>query len=71
MERRPLQSSAVTSKGYNALTKDMEIEFPDGTIGSFKDVTPDDSTWFDGQESPGKAMWSFRRAGYIFEKGEK
>ena len=49
----------------------MEIEFPDGTIGSFKDVTPDDSQWFDAQESPGKAMWSFRRAGYTFEKGEK
>ena len=49
----------------------MEIEFPDGTIGSFKGVTPDDSKWFDEQKSAGKAMWEFRKAGYAFERGEK
>ena len=67
----PLKSSAVTAKGYNALTKEMELEFPNGTVGSFKAVSPDDSKWFDEQESAGKAVWAFRRAGYAFEKGEK
>tara|TARA_R110000824_G_scaffold63495_5_gene166871 strand:- start:199 stop:414 length:216 start_codon:yes stop_codon:yes gene_type:complete len=71
MERIPLKSRAVVAKGYNALTKDMEMEFPDGTIGSFKAVSPDDSKWFDEQVSAGKAVWAFRRAGYSFEKGEK
>ena len=71
MDRMPVKSSAVTSKGYNALTRDMEIEFPDGTIGSFTNVSPDDSKWFDDQESPGKAMWAFHRSGYGFTKGEK
>ena len=47
MDRTPLKSSVVASKGYNPLTQDMEIEFPDGTIGSFKGVTPDDSKWFE------------------------
>ena len=49
----------------------MEVEFPDGTIGSFQDVTQEDSQWFDEQESAGKALWAFRRAGYTFEKGER
>jgi len=71
MDRMPVKSSAVTAKGYNALTKDMEIEFPDGTIGSFKNVSPDDSSWFDKQQSAGRALWEFRRGGYVFEKGEK
>ena len=71
MERMPLKSRAVIAKGYNALTQDMEMEFPDGTIGSFKAVSPDDSKWFDEQVSAGKALWAFRNAGYTFEKGEK
>ena len=71
MDRTPLKSSVVASKGYNPLPQDMEIEFPDGTIGSFKGVTPDDSKWFDEQKSAGKAMWEFRKAGYAFERGEK
>ena len=70
MDRMPVKSSAVTAKGYNALTRDMEIEFPDGTIGSFTNVSPDDSKWFDEQRSAGQAMWAFRKAGYGFEKGE-
>ena len=71
MDRMPVKSSAVTSKGYNALTRDMEIEFPDGTIGSFTNVSPDDSSWFDKQPSAGKALWEFRRGGYTFQKGER
>ena len=71
MDRMPVKSSAVTAKGYNALTRDMEIEFPDGTIGSFTNVSPDDSKWFDEQKSAGKALWEFRRGGYTFEEGEK
>ena len=71
MERRPLKSSAIVSKGFNAFTKQMEVEFPDGTIGSFQDVTQEDSQWFDEQESAGKALWAFRRSGYSFEKGER
>ena len=71
MDRIPVKSSAIRSKGYNALTKDLEIEFTDGTIGAFINVSPDDSSWFDKQTSAGKAVWEFRRGGYTFEKGEK
>ena len=71
MDRIPVKSSAIRSKGYNALTKDLEIEFTDGTIGSFINVRHDDSSWFDKQTSAGKAVWEFRRGGYTFEKGEK
>ena len=71
MESMPVKSSSVIAKGYNALTQDMEMEFPNGTIGSFKAVSPDDSKWFDEQVSAGKALWAFRNAGYTFEKGEK
>ena len=71
MERMPIKSSMLIAKGYNALTKEMELEFKDGTVGVFKEVNPGDSQWFDEQESAGKAMWAFRRAGYAFEKGEK
>ena len=49
----------------------MELEFKNGDVGSFTEVSPDDSKWFDDQESPGKAMWSFHRSGYGFKKGEK
>ena len=71
MDRMPVKSSVLIAKGYNALTKNMELEFKDGTVGAFKEVSPGDSIWFDEQESAGKAMWAFRRAGYTFEKGEK
>ena len=71
MDRMPVKSSAIVAKGYNPLTKDMEIEFPNGVIGSLKDVSIEDSQWFDEQQSAGKAFWAFRRSGYSFEKGEK
>ena len=71
MERMPVRSSVVIATGYNALTKEMELEFKNGDVGSFTEVSPDDSKWFDDQESPGKAMWSFHRSGYGFKKGEK
>ena len=71
MNRMPVRSSVVIAKGYNALTKEMELEFKNGDVGSFTEVSPDDSKWFDDQESAGKAMWSFHRSGYGFKKGEK
>ena len=71
MERMPVKSSVVIAKGYNALTKEMELEFKHGDVGSFTEVSPDDSKWFDDQESPGKAMWAFHRSGYGFTKGER
>ena len=71
MERMPVRSSVVIAKGYNALTKEMELEFKNGDVGSFTEVSPDDSKWFDEQVSAGKALWAFRNAGYTFEKGEK
>ena len=71
MERMPVRSSVVIAKGYNALTKELELEFKNGDVGAFKEVSRGDSIWFDEQESVGKAMWAFRRAGYTFEKGEK
>jgi len=70
MERTPVKSSVVIAKGYNALTKRMELEFNNGDIGSFTNVSTDDSKWFDEQRSAGQAMWAFRKAGYGFEKGE-
>ena len=71
MERMPVKSSVVIAKGYNALTKEMELEFKNGDVGSFTEVSPDDSKWFDEQKSAGKALWEFRRGGDSFEKGEK
>ena len=69
MERMPIKSSVIVSKGYNALTKEMELEFRNGDVGAFTDVSPSDSTWFDEQQSAGKAMWAFHRSGYGFKKG--
>ena len=71
MERMPVKSSVIVAKGYNALTNEMELEFKNGAVGSFREVSPSDSKWFDEQQSAGKAMWSFHRAGYGFTKGEK
>jgi len=71
MNRIPVKSSVVIAKGYNALTKELELEFKNGDVGSFTGVSPDDSKWFDEQESAGKAVWAFRRAGYTFGKGGK
>ena len=71
MERMPVKSSVIMAKGYNALTNEMELEFKNGAVGSFREVSPSDSKWFDEQQSAGKAMWSFHRAGYGFTKGEK
>ena len=71
MERIPIKSSVIVSKGYNALTKELELEFKNGDVGAFPDVSPFDSAWFDEQISAGKAMWSFHRSGYSFKKGEK
>ena len=47
----------------------MELEFRNGDVGAFTDVSPSDSTWFDEQQSAGKAMWAFHRSGYGFKKG--
>jgi len=71
MERMPIKSSVIVSKGYNALTKELELEFRNGDVGAFTDVSQDDSTWFDEQISAGKAMWAFQRSGYVFKKGEQ
>ena len=71
MERMPVKSSVIVAKGYNALTNEMELECKNGAVGAFREVSPSDSKWFDEQQSAGKAMWSFHRAGYGFTKGEK
>ena len=71
MERMPVKSSVVIAKGYNALTKEMELEFKNGDVGSFTEVSPDASKWFDAPERPGKAMWAVHRSGYGFTKGER
>ena len=71
MERMPVKTSVIVAKGYNALTNEMELEFKNGAVGSFREVSLSDSKWFDEQQSAGKAMWSFHRAGYGFTKGEK
>ena len=71
MDRTPLKSSVVASKGYNALTKSMEVEFQNGTIGNYVDVPIEWSEWFDKEPSAGGAIAEFRRAGVRFVQGEK
>jgi len=71
MERTPVTSAAIIAKGYNALTREMDLEFHNGTTGAFSGVSQEDSTWFDSQQSAGKAMWAFHRSGYSFTKTEK
>ena len=55
MERTPVKSSVLIAKGYNALTRELELEFKNGAVGAFKEVSPGDSLWVDEQESAGKA----------------
>ena len=45
MERTPVTSAAIIAKGYNALTREMDLEFHNGTTGAFSGVSQEDSTW--------------------------
>ena len=71
MDRIAVTSKVIASKGYNALTKDMEGECANGDIGSFKDIPVDWSSYFDEAVSKGTALWEFRKAGFGFEKRGK
>ena len=71
MDRIAVTSKVIASKGYNALTKDMEVEFANGDIGSFKDLPVAWSSYFDEAVSKGTALWEFRKAGFGFEKRGK
>ena len=71
MDRTPVKSSVVASKGYNPITRSMEVEFTNGTIGNYIDVPMEWSSWFDTEPSAGSAIAVLRKAGVPFEQGEK
>ncbi len=47
MKRLPQQSPAITSMGYDAATKTLEIEYPNGGIYQYFDVPQEVFAWFD------------------------
>lgn len=38
MERKPISSSALASVGYDAETRDLEVEFTSGRVYRYRDV---------------------------------
>ena len=45
MERKPLQSRAIASAGYDAETRTLELEFTSGRVYQYADVPPGTYEW--------------------------
>ena len=70
MRRKPMDSSAMRSAGYDDVTRTLEIEFPDGDVYDYFGVPPE--TWRAFEKAPSKGLFfsgeirdrfAFERAG--------
>jgi hypothetical protein len=56
VERLPIDSTQISSMGYNPLTGDLEVQFRNGTkVGQYSGVTQDE--WRLLQESKSKGQF--------------
>jgi hypothetical protein len=54
MERIPLTSSVVAAIAYDAVTRDLDVEFVAGSIYRYCGVPPDEVEGLVSAESPGR-----------------
>ena len=65
--RRPVQSSAIASIGYDADVETLEVEFVSGSVYRYLHVPGDVATGFATAESHGRYFDAFvKGAGYEF-----
>jgi KTSC domain len=56
MQRTPIDSKAITSLGYDPATQLLEVEFKNGGIYRYENVTPEQHRALVAADSPGKYL---------------
>lgn len=64
MRRKPVDSSAITSLGYDPSRKTLEVEFQSGNVYRYFDVPEDVYQELLGAQSKGRYFGSFIRGRY-------
>jgi hypothetical protein len=71
MRRKPVDSSAMRSAGYDEATRTLEIEFPDGDVYDYFEVPRE--TWRAFESAPSKGLFFSGeiRDRFAFERAPK
>ena len=69
MDRRPVQSSNLSSIGYDPSTQTLEIEFKGGGVYTYHDVDQAKADALLNAESVGKHFHAHIRNAHSFSKG--
>ncbi len=70
MKREPVSSSAITSIGYDADARKLEIEYAGGRVWHYHDVSPDNHQALMDAPSHGAHLNAFIKGVFRHTKGE-
>lgn len=65
---KPVKSSNIAATAYDPATKELQVEFKDGSIYSYTGVTPDIATGLASVESPGRFLHQQVKGKFDFTK---
>lgn len=68
MERHPVDSKLIASRGYDPATQTLEIEFNGGKVYQYQGVTQDAYDAFTSDESAGKHFHRAIKGRYEFKE---